>query len=88
MSSLSMSTVPVREHARYIEKINLINLKACPFSLPASSWCSDPTQWPEVSLPASNFYIIQPPAKQITGEIFYFSAFSVGSMLVNSSTVL
>lgn len=68
-----MSTLPAIEPARYIEKINSIHLQSCPFSLPASSWCNNPTQWPEVSYPDIYFYLMESPREQITSEIFYFS---------------
>ncbi len=49
MSSPYVFTLPAREHIRYFRKINLISLEGCPFSLPASDWCSTTRQWPEVS---------------------------------------
>ena len=65
MSSNYMSTLPAIERERYIHKLNLVNLKTCPFIPPASNWCNNPTQWPEVSYPDIYLYLIESPGKPV-----------------------
>jgi len=71
MSSNYMSTLPAIERERYIHKLNLVNLKTCPFILPALNWCNNPTQWPDVSYPDISLYHLL-----VYIYLYYFSPYS------------
>jgi len=47
-------------------------LKTCTFILPASNWCNNPTQWPEVSYPDIYLYLIESPGKPVNDIISFF----------------
>jgi len=72
MSSKYMSTLPAIERERYIHKLNLANLKTRLFILPASNWCNNPTQWPELSYPDIYLYHIESPGKPLNDFISFF----------------
>nr|XP_055065240.1 uncharacterized protein LOC129447500 [Misgurnus anguillicaudatus] len=61
MSSDYFTTLCVPERRRYIEKLNIIGLCQCPFSLPSSSWRNDPTEWPNVNYGDIYNYLIESP---------------------------
>ena len=46
---------------RYFEKLQVANLKECPYRLPEGSWSSDLTAWPEVQYPDIYDYLMNSP---------------------------
>lgn len=61
LSSDYFATLPALEHLCYTEKLRLIHLPSCPFSLPTSNWSNDPTQLPEMTYPDMYSYLIEFP---------------------------
>lgn len=57
------STLCPPERKRYIEKLNIVGISQCPFSLPRRR--NDPTEWPEVNYFDINNYLIESPGKII-----------------------
>ena len=47
MTQKSIYMDTLLEPSRYVDTLRLINMPACPFSLPPCRWTNDPTQWPE-----------------------------------------
>ena len=46
---------------RYLEKLQVANLKECPYRLPEGSWSSELIAWPELQYPVLYDYLINSP---------------------------
>lgn len=51
--------------SRYLKKIELANLKECPYRLPAGIWKDDTSLWPNVHYGDIYEYLINTPGKNI-----------------------
>ena len=50
MSYEHVDELSVEGRKRYIEKLQVANLKDCPYRLPEGSWSSNLIAWPELQL--------------------------------------
>ena len=55
---------------KYLEKLQVANLKECPYRLPEGSWSSDLIAWPELQYPDLYDYLISSPC-------MYYSHFHI-----------
>ncbi len=48
---------------RYLKKLEAVELKECPYHLPAEIWSDDPSKWPKIEYPDIYDYLINTPGK-------------------------
>ena len=58
MSYEYVDELSVESRKIYFEKLQVANLKECPYRLPESSWSSDLMEWPELHYPDLYEYLI------------------------------
>ena len=75
MNAYHFSSIKADGKPRYIQKLDLLELKDCPYSLAADVWCDNPVQWPEVEYLDIYDYLINTPGKSETATQFLVSLF-------------
>ncbi|KAL3885690.1 hypothetical protein ACJMK2_025736 [Sinanodonta woodiana] len=48
-------------YARYLQKLQVVEIKDCPYKFPADLWVNNPTKWPEVTWPDVYNYLTDTP---------------------------
>ena len=65
MSYQYFDELPGEAKERYLEKLNAVKLKECPYRLPAGCWSSDLATWPNLEYPDIYEYLVETPGKTL-----------------------
>ena len=61
MSYEYFNTLNDDSRTRYLQKLETVKLKECPYRLPADVWKDNPALWPELEYPEVYDYLINTP---------------------------